>query len=355
MSTKTKAVLVISDLHLGEGKRLWDGRPNLLEDFLADEKLVEFLNFYSQAYDEVELVLNGNFFEMMRFRIQEDFPDILYEAYAVDLVRNLMAGHSRVIQALRRFMEKPNNRLVYLAGDSDRGILWPAVQEEIKSQISDRIQFETSPYTRDGIQIQHGHEFDPLYSPPSGPAFEEQRDVKVMRLPWGAYFQAHFVEPLRRVRPLFYRVRPMKSYLVWAFLFETKFFFRILGQFAAMIWKALTRKLYPGSSLEDVGTLFRRSADPESLEAYAERVLTDDAVQKLILGHSHIADYRQYANGKEYFNTGTWTRTVSLDVKSLGPIVKLTYVLLEYRLAHEPPLAKLMEWRGKHEAITDYF
>jgi UDP-2,3-diacylglucosamine pyrophosphatase LpxH len=139
---------------------------------------------------------------------------------------------------------------------------------------------------------------------------------------------------------------------VWAFLFETRFFFSIVRTFARMIWRAFRKSLYEGSSLADVAVLFRRSADPDSLEQSAEKILTDDAVQKVVLGHSHIADYRQYATGKEYFNSGTWTKTVSLDVKSLGPIQKLNYVLVEYKA--ETPQAKLMEWRGKHEPISDY-
>ncbi len=352
MDRQSRAIIVISDLHLGEGRRLWDGRLNLFEDFTSDAKLVEFLNFYSQAYDQVTLVLNGNFFHMMRFSVSRDYPDILYECYAVELIESLMKAHASVVDALRKFMEKAGNDLVYLPGDADQGILWPRVQAKLRQVISPRVRFETESFEQDGIHIQHGHQFDPLYTQSSVEIFENHEGVSRLRLPWGAYFQAHFVEPLRRIRPIFYRVRPMKTYLVWAFLFEARFFFRILGVFLKMIWKALTRNLYQGSSIKDVMVLFRRSSDPESLEERAERLLSSDALQKVILGYSHISDYRQYANGKEYFNSGTWTRTISLDVKSLGPVLKLNYVLIEYR--SETPQAKLMEWRGKYEPISDY-
>jgi len=352
MDHQSRTVLIVSDLHLGEGRRLWDGRLNLFEDFTADQKFIEFLNFHSQAYDRVTLVLNGNFFQMMRFRVDRGVPDILYETYASELVRSLMDAHRPVIEALHRFMEKPANEIIYLPGDADRGILWSGVQEEIRKRISARVQFQNEAYQADGLWVEHGHQYDPLYAPLEGPVFDRSGEVEVLRLPWGAYFQAHFVEPLRLRRPLFYRVRPMKTYLVWAFLFENRFFFRIIREFLKMIWKAFTKSLYPGSSLRDVGTLFRRSADPESIEASAERILSNDAVHKCILAHSRIPDYRQYASGKEYFNSGTWTRTISLDVKSLGPIQKLTYVLVEFKA--DLPQAKLMEWRGKFEPISDY-
>ena len=352
MDSLNRTILILSDLHLGEGRRLWDGRLNLFEDFTADKKFVEFLSFHTLAYDRVTLVLNGNFFQMMRFRVGRGVPDILYETYATELVRSLMDAHQTVIEALRLFMEKPGNQMVYLPGDADRGILWPRVQEEIRSRISERVEFQNEAYQRDGLWVEHGHQYDPLYTPLEGAVFDLSNQVEVLRLPWGAYFQAHFVEPLRLQRPLFYRVRPMKTYLVWAFLFENRFFFRIVLEFIKMLWKAFTKSLYPGGSLRDVGTLFRRSADPESIEASAERILSNDAVHKCILAHSHIPDYRQYASGKEYFNSGTWTRTISLDVKSLGPIQKLTYVLVEFK--NDQPQARLMEWRGKFEPISDY-
>jgi UDP-2,3-diacylglucosamine pyrophosphatase LpxH len=349
---ETRALIVVSDLHLGEGRRWWDGSINLFEDFTSDAKFAEFLSFHSQAYDRATLILNGNFLHLLRFAVHSRTPDVVHEGFAVELVECILRAHPLVVQALRKWMENPQAELVYLPGDADLGILWPQVQNLLRREISDRLEFRFEAFQRDGLWIQHGHEYDPLYQERPGPKILEKDSVMRLQLPWGAYFQGHFVEPLRRLRPSFYRVRPLKTYLVWAFLFETRFFFRILTTFARMIWRAFRKSLYAGSGLADVVVLFRRSADPDSLEESAEKLLTNDAVQKVILGHSHIADYRQYANGKEYFNSGTWTKTISLDVKSLGPIQKLNYVLVEYRA--ETPQAKLMEWRGKHEPISDY-
>lgn len=350
---RSRAMLVLSDLHIGEGRRNWDGSYNVLEDFTVDSKFVEFLDFYSKAYDEVELVLNGNFFEMLRCRAVIDYPDILFESYAVEMVRVAMAGHAEIFRALKRFMEHPRHSIAYVLGEADAGIHWPKVQEELKSAISERIRFYPSYYFNQGIYIEHGHQYEAMHAFDLTEPFNQLDGLRVLKLPWGAFFNAHFIQPLRKLRPQFYRVRPMSNYLKWALFFETRFLMRVIGQFIRMLFSARSRHLYPGNSLLTVFRVFSQAADTEVLEECAEILLGNETTQKVIFGHSHIPNYRQFQEGKEYFNTGTWTRNLSLDLRSLGSFHRLTYVLVEFRPQGDPQ-AKLMEWFGRHEVIEDY-
>lgn len=352
-SGKSRAKIVISDLHLGEGRRNWDGSINVLEDFTVDSKFVEFIDFFSKAYDELELILNGNFLEMMRCRAVVDSPDIIYETYALDIVRLAISGHPQVFEALRRFMENPGHRLVYVMGNADCGVLWTKVQDELRAAISPRMEFRSHHYRDGGVYVEHGHAYDPFLSIDSERAFAEKDSLSVLQLPWGAFFSAHFIQPLRALRPQFYRVRPMGNYMVWAFLFETLFFVRIVTRFFRVIWKALRLKSYPGRRWWTLFGILLNRADPDALEERAEILLTEEGLQKVIFGHTRLAGYRQFSSGKEYFNSGTWTRNLSLDLRSLGAFHRLTYVLVEYSVNAEPQ-AKLMEWFGKYEVIEDY-
>ena len=351
---KSRAKLVVSDFHLGEGRRNWDGSLNVLEDFTVDHRFAEFLDFYSKAYDEVELILNGNFFEMLRCRAVHDYPDILFETYAVELLRVALDGHPKVEEALKRFMTNTSHSLVYILGEADVGMLWPRVQEEFRARISDRVQFYPSYYLKHGVYVEHGHQYESMYALDVGDPFKSVDGVSVLKLPWGAFFNAHFIQPLRKLRPQFYRVRPMRNYLVWSFLFETRFLIRVVFQFLKMLVSASSRKMYPGNSLLTVFKIFRQAADSETLEDYAEVLLSSDTTHKVVFGHSHIPNYRQFENGKEYFNSGTWTRNLSLDLRSLGAFHRLTYVLIEFASENQEPRAKLMEWHGKYEVIEDY-
>jgi UDP-2,3-diacylglucosamine pyrophosphatase LpxH len=349
---RSQITLVVSDLHLGEGRRNWDGTLNVLEDFAVDHRFAEFLDFYSKAHEQIELVINGNFMEMLRCRAVRDYPDLVYETYAVEIVRVIADGHPGVFEALRKFMENPNHRLVYVMGETDVGILWPKVQDELKRIISDRIEFQYSHYFSQGVYIEHGHQYEAMYAMDLQKPFHEVNGLPVLNLPWGSFFNANFVQPLRRVRPQFYRVRPMRNYLVWSLLFETRFFLKVVGQFLRMVFLASSRKLYPGNSLWTVFRIFKQAADTEALEEYAEVLLDTEKIQKVVFGHAHIPNYRQFKNNKEYFNSGTWTRNLSLDLRSLGSFHKLTYVLLESR-GHEVN-GRLMEWKGKHDVIEDF-
>jgi len=351
-SSKTRARIVVSDLHLGEGRRNWNGSLNVLEDFTVDQRFVEFVEYYSKAYEQVELVLNGNFFEMLRCRAVVDYPDVLFETYAVELVRVQMDGHVHVIDALRRFMENPDHRLIYIIGEADVGVFWPKVQDEMRSRISQRIEFFPASFLADGIYIEHGHQLESMYRIDIVEPFKQVDGLGVLSLPWGAFFNAHFVQPLRKIRPQFYRVRPMKNYLLWSLLFETRFFMKVVFQFIQMLLSASSRRLYPGNSLGTIFSIFSQSADTESLEEQAELLTNNEEIQKVILGHSHIPNYRLFRNGKEYFNSGTWTKNLSLDLRTLGSFHKLTYVLLEFRGLDVR--GKLMEWKGRHEVVEDF-
>jgi hypothetical protein len=348
-----KIKLVVSDLHMGEGRRLWDGTINVHEDFTLDDRFVELLNFYSSKHEKMELILNGNFFEMLRTRALQDYPDVLFETYAVELIQVIMDGHPKVIEALNKFMENPNNSIVYLIGEADAGVHWKAVQAEIKKRISDRIHFIAGGYLDAGIYVEHAHQYEAMFSMDTKDPFKEVDGLKVLKLPWGAFFYANFVQPLRRIRPNFYRVKPLKNYLMWSFLFETRFTFRVIFQFIRMLLYASSQKLYPGQSLLSIFQIFKRAVDSQVLEDHAEVHLMNENIQKVIFGYSHIPNYRQFQQGKEYFNSGTWTRNLSLDLRNLGAFHRLTYVLVEFPEGQDAR-AKLMEWQGQYEVIEDY-
>ena len=73
-------IVVLSDLHLGKGRYLKDGQPNIMEEFEEDERFSEFVDYYSSGEfeeEEVHLVLNGDILNL----IQIDFEGILYYLY----------------------------------------------------------------------------------------------------------------------------------------------------------------------------------------------------------------------------------------------------------------------------------
>jgi hypothetical protein len=79
----------------------------------------------------------------------------------------------------------------------------------------------------------------------------------------------------------------------------------------------------------------------------------NDHIHTVVFGHTHILRYRQWREGKEYFNDGTWNETTNLDLDDYGKQIRLTYAFIEYPMGNPSGLAqgvrphvKLKQWHG---------
>ena len=111
-----KLKFVLSDLHIGAGYTNQGG--NLLEDFRASTAFVDFLHaiWHESERDkrEVELIINGDFFEFLQVPAVDDYdPTVSYpkEAYldssqkaSIKRLNIIVNGHSRIFNALSDFM-----------------------------------------------------------------------------------------------------------------------------------------------------------------------------------------------------------------------------------------------------------
>ncbi len=67
--------LVVSDLHLGTG--VPDGQLNPLEDFFYDDRFAELLEHYDRRcgeHTQIELILNGDIFDLLKVQIAGEWP-----------------------------------------------------------------------------------------------------------------------------------------------------------------------------------------------------------------------------------------------------------------------------------------
>src|SRR5512140_299215 len=109
-----KLKLVVSDFHLGKGPYREDGSVNVFEDFRADGRFAEFLDYHREgghARDEVELVINGDFFNLLS--VDGRLDGAMTERVAVERTSAIIAGHPLVFQALRRFAAAPGKSVVF--------------------------------------------------------------------------------------------------------------------------------------------------------------------------------------------------------------------------------------------------
>ena len=104
-------------MHLSAGDEV-HGRKNALEDFHSDQELVDFLQYYSQGEyqgKEVELVINGDFFDLLAVPFVRYFDDEYWsEKAAQEKLDMIIDAHPEVIEALKGFLKVKNKSNYYL-------------------------------------------------------------------------------------------------------------------------------------------------------------------------------------------------------------------------------------------------
>lgn len=353
-----KIKLVVSDLHLGAGRFLEDGRLNSLEEFYFDDRFSEFLHYYTSdiwSEHQVELILNGDIFNFLQTDYNGHYLTVITEAITLDQVRRIVEGHPVFFKALRSFVAK-GHEVTFVVGNHDQGLLWPAVRNYLNEFIGKTVRYKNIVYYFDGVHIEHGnmHESANRMDPRK---FFLKRDLPepILNLPFGSFFFIEFVMKLKHVNPNIDKVRPFKSMMRWGFLFQTIFTFgaaaSLVKYFLLSVFSRDSRRVW---NFRRLLKIFFESAIFPDLSDSARKILKDERLHTVIFGHTHVYQYRQFSNDKEYFNTGTWTEVTSLDVASLGRITKLTYVLIEYpEDGVSRPRSRLKEWRGYHRIEDD--
>ena len=355
---KKRIKLIVSDLHLGLGRVLETGQTNPLEEFLYDEKFVEFLHFYTTGkYSEyeVELVLNGDIFNFLQVDYRGHFLTVITESVSLDKTKRIIEGHPQFFQAIKDFVKKEGNVVTYVVGNHDQCILWPGVRAHLNETLGTTIRFKNIVYFVDGVHIEHGHMHEAANRlNPRKFFLRRNLPEPVLNLPFGSHFFVEFVLKIKQLYPHVDKIRPVNRMMRWALLNETWFTIKsgigLVFYFVKALFSKDPRRNIPIKRILQV--VFERTIFPDLSES-ARRILLDERVHTVIFGHTHVYQYRQWGAEMEYFNTGTWTEITSLDISSLGMITKLTYVLLDYPDDGGRPRGRLKEWHGYHRIEED--
>ena len=351
--------IVISDLHLGTGTRR--GQLNPLEDFIHDDRFVELLAYYenlSGPDGSIELIMNGDIFDLLKVKIADEWPTEVTEEIGVAKLQQCLEGHPKFVIALREFLQTPTNRLTYLPGNHDLELWFSAVQELFlryvaPGEAAERVHFVTSSdtyYLPEGIQIRHGHQLERIHRVDySNPTHRRRDGTEILTLPWGTLWILEVMNPAKEERHHVDRIQPLGRFIMGALLFDPAFAIRFVMRtsiyflrhrvFTFRAWRERLRA-FPERLREEVIAL--GGFDEAALRALRKM----RGVHTLIVSHSHGPRYRTLPGGKLLVNPGTWIKMINLDIQYLGQPSGLTYAVIEYD-EEGRPITKLMRWRGK--------
>ena len=354
--------LVMSDLHLGTGVQ--SGRLNPHEDFYEDDRLAELLGYYDAlagSDTEIELIFNGDIFDLLKVKIDGVWPTEITEEIATEKLRLCLEGHPKVMLALRRLLAGARRRLVYLPGNHDLDMWFAAPQELFKryvapGELSERVRFITSSDTYslpEGIQIRHGHQLERIHRVDYARMLRERSDGRrVLHLPYGSLWILEVLNPAKELRNNVDRIQPLRLFILGSFFFDPRFALRFLLRagfhllrrriFTLRAWTERWRSL-PRILREEVIAI---GGYDEAARRYLQRLR---GVHTLIVGHSHAPRFRVLPDSKVLVNTGTWMKMINLNLRYLGQDSGLTYALIEYP-DDGSVRTRLMRWYGSHQA-----
>ncbi len=353
-----KIKLVLSDFHLGKGNTLRDGSQNLLEDFTSDRQFTDFLNYYMDGpykRADVELVINGDFFNLLQVDYRDRFTDFITEADSLHKLRKIIHGHSAMFDQLAHFSQEPHHSVRFILGNHDPGLLWEGVQEALRERLGGAVNFEMEVYRFDGVHIEHGNQFvaDNRYDK-NQYFLTKNLPEPIINLPFGSFFIIHYLNEIKKERPYMDKVYPFRLYARWALIHDTLFALRSIFKIVVWFFKFIlspnpARKIGLGQVL----SILKETTIHPKLHKEAKRLLfSQKNCRMVIFGHTHQHVYMSFGPGKEYFNCGTWCEKISLEVGSLGRRLRLTFVLVDFDKKGVPH-ASLKEWKGRTDVVED--
>lgn len=363
-----KTILVISDLHLGAGLSVHN-RKNFLEDFHYDKELIEFIEYHLSGHyldREIELIINGDFFDLLAVPFVPFFDDEYWsEEAALEKLKMIVNAHLEVINALSFFLKFPRNKLVYIIGNHDAELILPALQSYIFSLFgeSDRHKLkillnENQPYSPvDGVVLKHGHEFELAHHFSSQSLITDIDGNKYFLPPWGSYYVTRVINKFKEGRDYINAVRPVNKFIINGVIYDTlytlRFIFSNFYYFFMVRFMLLFKK---NNKWSKVFELIRNEIELfKNYETLTEEaILNNPNLHALIVGHTHDPIFREYDDGSIFINTGTWTKMYNLDFGKNYYGARLTFARIDVKEktadnTFDHLEITLNEWKGRND------
>ncbi len=261
MDEKDCNLVVISDLHLSEGRSNETKQFSKHEDFFFDESFYRFLvylNRKSQDYQKKwRLIINGDMIDFLQIAPPAKNEPIDFDvserekkfglgteaAKTVWKLKKIMNGHWRFFEALANFLNQ-DHHVVIIPGNHDIEFVYAdihqAFRNELRNYLTEKpassnfvsnLEFLPWFYHEPGLVfIEHGHQYDPLnsfdfYLCP----FRTVADKVMLDLPSGSFFVRYFFNQIENLNPFADNIKPVSKYMRWA----------LRNQFSSLIYKGI--------------------------------------------------------------------------------------------------------------------
>lgn len=257
--TRPKHTASISDLHITDVEPVDPNRPlwrrHKHRDVTGDPRLIALLGHLRElsSGQPIELVLNGDVFDFDGVAAVPDpapFPVSwlerargLYpeEAKSAWKMRRILGDHPELVDALRTWL-RDGNTMVFVIGNHDLELHWPAVQSELREALAppDPDALTVNEFylvSGEDTLFTHGNQLDPycVCPDPMHPLIEHDGRRRI-RMPFGClagklmlngmglfnpYDDANFIRPFGEYLKFFFQyVARYQPHIVWSWLWS---------------------------------------------------------------------------------------------------------------------------------------
>jgi UDP-2,3-diacylglucosamine pyrophosphatase LpxH len=206
-----KEIIVIGDIEMGAGTRT--------DDFISDRALAKLILTLRRRKHSVDLVLNGDTFDFLKCPLIEKgkktYPRHITEEISIKKLRLMHRAHERVFLAIRKFVELKRHKVVFIVGNHDQDLFYRGVQRKIREILHSRenVLFKMR-YSRPGIHIEHGHQYDLINKMNMDKLFLSYKGQSILNISWVSLGIISDFLSLKEQHPLLERVKP------WPILFS---------------------------------------------------------------------------------------------------------------------------------------
>jgi len=346
--------IVVSDLHLGEGRNPRTGAYARMEDFFWDDEWLRFCEYLISGAElenhGLRVVLNGDCFDLLQMVRPYDGPlptkrtERVYGAGSAPgkgawKLSLILDGHPRFVEGLGALLAA-GHEIVVVTGNHDAEFYWPDVQNRLRERveaaaavrlregetISGTIRFEQWFLLVDGdFWIEHGHRYDQINSfrfqlEPVLPNTGGYPDESLLRLPIGSLFARYLFNPIDNRYPLADNMGDDTTAFLWAVRNHPLSTGRLMLAYGKAFLKVLRKQslFLP----REIGPI--RATHRQRREALAERhglepaaLARIDALQKNPTGGGHLG-----------FMTRNLLHVLRKSLMPLGVLVVAVFVLL---------------------------
>ena len=242
-------LVVLSDLHLGEGLSAESGLYCIEEDFFADAAFARLMEHFRERHrgcpEGLAVLLNGDIFDFLTVSAlpapsgqetgevpvspqEEKFgldPTPKNSVFKLDVI---VGGHPRFLRALSA-MIGAGHRLEIIRGNHDLELFFPEVKERLREHLVDAelgvdrgavdrlVRFHEWFYLEPGrVYVEHGNQYDATNSIryPFRPLLPDlPKETPMLDYPLGSFFVRYFYNRVRRSNPYAPRVASFEQYL----------------------------------------------------------------------------------------------------------------------------------------------